>query len=144
VPASLLGERLSAADAALVGRVISVRRAERGGVAQRVLTIDVDQNVKGGIPKHVVVWSPSGTGCDLKPKLNTDIGLLLTRSPDGRWVASRASLADPGRLVATGGEPRGGRIKVVVGGVLLAIVVLWALSRRRRGIRPQLPGGPRS
>ena len=119
-----------------------MRTADLRGLPQRVLTIEVDQNVKGGLPKRVVVWSPSGTGCDLAPKLDTDIGLLLVRSPDGRWVATRASLANPGRLVVIAGEPRGGAIKVVVGLVLLALVVLWALSRRRRGVRPELPGGP--
>jgi MYXO-CTERM domain-containing protein len=123
--------------------VIAVRTADLKGLPQRVLTIDVDQNVKGGLPKHVVVWSPSGTSCDLMPMRNEDIGLLLTLSPDGRWVATRSSLATPGRLAVTGGAPRGGGIKVVVGLAFLAVVLIWALSRRRRGVRPELPGGPR-
>jgi len=136
-------QRLDAADAAVVGRVVAARAGEIKGLRQRLLTIDVDQNVKGDLPKEIVVWSPSGTTCDLTPKLHRDIGLLLTRSPGGRWVATGASVVDPGRLSATGGEPRGGGIKVVVGVVILGLVVLWALSRLRRGIRPELPGGPR-
>ena len=136
-------QRLDAADAAVVGRVIAVRSGELKGLAQRILTVDVDQNVKGDVPKEVVVWSPSGTTCDLRPALRSDIGLFLTRSPDGRWVATGASVVDPGLMSATGGEPRGDKIKVVVGVVLLALVILWAVSRLRRGVRPELPGGPK-
>jgi len=136
-------QRLDAADAAVVGRVVGVRTVERKGLAQRVLTVAVDQNVKGGIGTQIAVWSPSGSGCDLRPPAHTDIGLLLTRSTDGRWVATGASRVDPGELTAAGGEPRGSSIKVVVGVVFLALVLFWALSRRRRGIRPELPGGPR-
>jgi len=140
---STLPQRLADADAAVVGRVTAVRAGDLRGLPQRVLTVDVDQNVKGGLPKHVVVWSPSGTSCDLTPKLNEDIGLFLTKSPDGRWVATGASIANPGRLVVIAGEPRGSGIKVVVGVVFLGLILLWALSRLRRGVRPELPGSPR-
>ena len=108
-----------------------------------MLTIDVDQHVKGGPPKHVVVWTPSGTECDLTPAENEDDRPLPHEArPDGRWVATGASLANPGRLVVVGGEPQGSGIKVVVGLVFLGLVLLWALSRRRRGVRPELPGAP--
>jgi hypothetical protein len=138
-----LSQRLDAADAAVVGRVISVRAGELRGAPQRLLTLDVDQHVKGDVAKEIVVWSPSGTTCDLTPAMNKAIGLFLTRSPEGMWVASGASLVNPGRLVVTGGEPKGGAIKVVVGVVILGLVLLWALRRLRRGARPDLPGGPR-
>lgn len=115
---------------------------ELKGAPQRLLTLEVDQHIKGDVAKRIVVRSPSGTDCDLTPAPNRAIGLLLTRSPDGAWVASGASIVDPGRLVAAGGEPRGGAIKVVIGLGILAIVLSWALRRRRRGARPQLPGGP--
>ncbi len=139
---STLPQRLADADAAVVGRVVAVRHGALRGLPQRVLTIDVDQNVKGGPPKKIVVWTPSGTGCDLTVAENEDIGLFLTKTPDGRWVATGASLANPGRLVVIAGEPKGSGIKVVVGVVFLGIVLLWALSRRRRGVRPELPGSP--
>jgi MYXO-CTERM domain-containing protein len=122
--------------------VVAVRTGELRGLRQRLLTIDVDQHVKGALPKEIVVWTPSGTSCDLSPKPHKAIGLFLTRSPDGRWVATAASRVNPGELVVTGGEPRGGSIKIVVGLVFLVIVLLWALSRRRRGVRPELPGPP--
>jgi hypothetical protein len=120
-----------------------VRAAALEGLPQRVLTIDVDQHVKGDLPKRIVVWSPSGTTCDLRPKADAAIGLLLTRSPAGNLVASGASLVPPGPLIAEGGEPRGGVIKVAVGLVILALVLLWALYRLRKGTRPNLPGAPR-
>ena len=126
-----------------MGRVVAVHVRELRGQPQRLLTIDVDQNVKGGPGSEIVVWSPSGSDCDLRPPLREEIGLLLTRSVDGHWVATGASRVGPGELTAAGGEPRGGSIKVVVGVVLLVIVVFWALSRRRRGVRPELPGPPR-
>jgi hypothetical protein len=137
-----LTQRLDGADAAVVGRVVAVRSRELRGLPQRLLAIDVDQHVKGSLPKEIVVWTPSGTACDLRPPLHKAIGLLLTRSPDDRLVATAASRVNPGELVVTGGEPRGGSIKVVVGLVFLLVVVFWALSRRRRGIRPELPGPP--
>jgi len=33
-------------------------------------------------------------------------------------------------------------VKVAVGLVILALVLLWALRRRRKGVRPDLPGAP--
>jgi len=136
-------QRFDAADAAVVARVIAVRAAELQGAPQRVLTMDVEQRVKGDVPTQIVVWSPRGTQCDLRPKAGKAIGLLLARSPDGKLVASGGSVVDPGLLVAEGGEPRGGAIKVAVGIVVLVLVLLWALSRRRKGARPDLPGAPR-
>jgi hypothetical protein len=44
--------------------------------------------------------------------------------------------------VAAGGEPRGGVIKVVIGILILALVLSWALRRKARGTRPDLPGSP--
>jgi hypothetical protein len=48
----------------------------------------------------------------------------------------------PGELVAAGGEPRGGVIKVVFGVRIHARVLSWALRRKARGTRPSLPGAP--
>ncbi len=56
---------------------------------------------------------------------------------------SLCSIANPGELVVTGGEPRGGVIKVLIGFVILALVLLWSVRRLRRGARPDLPGAPR-
>jgi hypothetical protein len=138
-----LSQRFEAADAAVVARVVAVRAADLQGAPQRVLTMDVEQRVKGDLPMQIVVWSPRGTPCDLRPKAGKAVGLLLARSPDGKLVASGGSVVDPGLLVAEGGEPRGGVIKVGVGIVVLALVLLWALRRLRKGARPDLPGAPR-
>jgi len=74
--------------------------------------------------------------------MNEAVGLLLTESPDGAWLASACSVVDPGPLVAEGGEPRGGVIKVGIGIVILGLVLGWALLRLRKGKRPNLPGAP--
>lgn len=132
-------ERLDDADAAIVGRVTD---DQEGGLPQRRLTIEVDHRVKGDVGERIGVVSPSGTDCDLPRVHNASIGLLLTRRPDGLWAANACSVVNPGELLAAGGEPRGGAIKVVVGLLFLAVVVSWALRRRARGARPRLPGAP--
>lgn len=138
-----LTQRFDAADAAVVGRVTAVRSGSLNGQPERVVTIDVDQHVKGNLPNRIVVWSPTGQGsCDLPSPSSKAFGLLLSRSPDGRWVATGASVVDPGQLVVEGGKPRGGVIKVAVGLVILAVVLLWALRRLKTGKRPDLPGAP--
>jgi hypothetical protein len=141
-PDQPLGERFDAADAAAVGRVVSVRAGELHGQPERVLTLAVHQHVKGDLPDEVEVWTPRGTECGLDAVRGETVGLLLTRSPEGRWVATGASVVDPGLLVAEGGKPRGGVIKVAIGLVILALVLLWAMARLRKGKRPDLPGAP--
>ena len=136
-----LGDRLEAADAAVVARFVE----EKGGspvASRRILTFDVEQRVKGDLHGRVDVRSPSGTDCDLEAQPTQVVGLLLTKLPDGEWLGTACSLVDPGELVAAGGEPRGGPIKVVIGIVILGLVLLLALLRLRRGSRPRLPGAP--
>ena len=137
-----LSERLDESDAAIVGRVVSERSGDVQGAAVRLLTVEVDQRVKGDVDRTLVVRSPSGTDCDVEVPMDKAIGLLLTKSPDGAWLASACSVVAPGPLVAEGGEPRGGVIKVGIGIVILALVLGWALVRLRQGKRPNLPGAP--
>jgi len=134
-------ERLDDADAAVIGRIVSDDVAEVGGAPSRRLTIAVEQRVKGDVGDTVVVRSPNGTDCDVEVALGVTTGLLLTRVPDG-WFASLCSIVTPGELVAAGGEPRGGAIKVVIGVLILGLVLAWALRRKARGARPSLPGAP--
>jgi len=134
-------ERLDEADAAVIGRIVSAEVEEVGGAPARRLTIAVEQRVKGDVDDTLVVRTPSGTDCDVDVALDTTTGLLLTRVPDG-WFASLCSIVTPGELVAAGGEPRGGVIKVVIGILILGLVLSWALRRRARGARPSLPGAP--
>ncbi len=127
----------------MVGRVVAERAGQVKGAPVTLLTVQVDQRVKGDVGRTLQVRSPRGSDCDVDVPLNKAIGLLLTRAPDGAWLASACSVVEPGPLVATGGEPRGGVIKVGIGIVILALVLLWALRRLRKGARPDLPGAPR-
>ena len=138
-----LRARLDAADAAVVGRVVAERAGETKGAPQRLLTVEVDQHVKGDVGGTIVVRSPWGSDCDLLVPKDEPIGLLLTRARDGGWIGTACSVVAPGPLVAEGGEPRGGVIKVGIGIVILALVLLWSLRRLKRGVRPDLPGAPR-
>ena len=137
-----LSQRLDEADAAVVGRVVGQRQGDVQGALVTLLTFEVDQRVKGDVERTLVVRTPSGSDCDVDVPLDKAIGLLLSRAPDGAWLASACSVVEPGPLVAEGGEPRGGAIKVVVGIVILVLVLVWALRRLRKGIRPNLPGAP--
>jgi hypothetical protein len=137
-----LRERLDDADAGIVGRVVAERVGEMNGAPQRLLTVEVDQRVKGDADGTIVVRSPSGSDCDLVIPRDEPIGLLLTRAPDGGWLGTACSVVAPGQLVVEGGEPRGGVIKVGIGIVILGLVLLWALRRLRRGARPELPDAP--
>jgi hypothetical protein len=140
-----MSTRLDEADAAVVGHVVAQKRTELRGAPQLLLTVDVEQRVKGrGLDDPLVVRSPLQTDCDVDVPRERTVGWLLTRSSDGSLVATACSIVNATDLVAAGGEPRGGAIKVGVGLVILALVVLWALRRLRRGTRPQLPGLPRT
>jgi hypothetical protein len=125
-----------------VGRVVAARPAEVEGAAVTLLTVDVDQHVKGDVGRSLVVRSPRGSDVDVDVAMNKAVGFLLSRAPDGAWLASACSVVGPGFLVAEGGEPRGGVIKVGIGIVILALVLGWALLRLRKGTRPNLPGAP--
>jgi MYXO-CTERM domain-containing protein len=140
-----MGDRLDDADAAVVGNVVGERRVELRGAPQALLTVAIEQRVKGDVEDQIVVRTPRQTDCDVTvPPRDEDIGLLLTEAPGGAWLATACSVVDPAELVAAGGEPRGGAIKVVVGLFILGLVLLWAVRRRRRGARPELPGPSRN
>ncbi|HXF96983.1 MAG TPA: hypothetical protein VNJ46_00030 [Gaiellaceae bacterium] len=126
------------ADAAVVARLLGERTVGR----ERLLTFQVDQRVKGDVPRPVEVATPRQTSCDVPPLGEEAVGLLLDRR-GGRFRASLCSLVPAGELVAAGGEPRGGPIKVAIGAVILLLVLAWSLRRLRRGARPDLPGAPR-
>ena len=138
-----LKERFDEAELAVVGRIEAQREGEVRGQRVALVTVAVEQRVKGDAEGTVVVRSPAGSDCDLTLPRNRSVGLLLTRAPDGAWLGSACSTVAPGELVAVGGEPRGGAIKVAIGIVILALVLAWALWRKARGTRPDLPGAPR-
>jgi hypothetical protein len=140
--AAPLEQRLDEADAAVVGRLISERTRDLRGAQQRLLTVEVTQRVKGDVGETIVVRSPSGTDCDLPKAGGQEVGLLLQQAPDGGWLGNLCGMVTAGELVAEGGEPRGGVIKVALGVLILLLVLSWALRRKARGARPQLPGAP--
>jgi MYXO-CTERM domain-containing protein len=123
--------------------VLGERGGEVGGAPVRILDFEVEQRVKGGVGGTIEIRTPSGTDCDVDVPRDEPIGFLLTEAPDGAWLATSCSVVSAAALVVEGGEPRGTNIKVVVGLVILGLVLLWAISRRRRGVRPDLPGAPR-
>jgi hypothetical protein len=143
-------ERLAGADAAVVGKVRAYAEPD-SDVPIRVMTFDVETRVKGDVPRQVegidarriFVRVPVDTDCDVTVEAGTTTGLLLTKQPSGAWYATACSVVHAGQLVTEGGEPRGGPIKVAIGAVILALVLLWALRRLRKGTRPHLPGAPR-
>jgi hypothetical protein len=136
-----LDERLDAADAAVVARLVETRET-LSSPPLRVLTLEVDQRVKGDVPDRLEVHGASGTDCDLELEPGRAVGLLLTRMPSGELYGTACSVVEAGALVAEGGEPRGGAIKVAIGIVILLAVLLFARHRLGKGTRPQLPGPP--
>jgi hypothetical protein len=138
-----LEDRLDGADVALVGRVVSEEAGMLRGAEQRLLTVQVEQRVKGEVPETLVVRSPSGSDCDLLTAKNRSVGLLLTRAENGALLGTACSVVNPGELVVAGGEPRGGTIKVLIGFAILGLILLWSARRLRSGSRPDLPGAPR-
>jgi hypothetical protein len=135
-------ERLDEADAAVVGRIVGPVDGT-AAPAERRLEVDVEQRVKGDLPRELEILAPAGTDCDLPERTDRSIGLLFTKDPDGTLVGNLCSIANPGQLVVAGGEPRGGGLKVLVGLAILGLVLLWSFRRLKRGARPDLPGAPR-
>jgi hypothetical protein len=138
-----ISQRLDESDAAVVGRIVAERPGEVKGAPVTLLTVEVDQRVKGKLENTIQVRSPRHSDCDVEAPMNQTIGLLLTRAPDDAWLASACSVTRPGPLVAAGGEARGGVIKVGIGILILILVLTWAVRRLRKGTRPDLPGAPR-
>jgi hypothetical protein len=140
-----MSKRLDDSDAAVVGTVASRRQIDVRGAAALLLTIDVEQKIKGRhLGEPLVVRSPLHTDCDVRVANGKRRGFLLTKASDGTLLVTGASVVAATPLIAAGGEPRGGVIKVVIGFFILALVVVWALRRLKRGARPERPGAPHS
>ncbi len=136
-------QRLDAADAAFVGRVVSTRpAAPRDGVRELVYVFTVDSAVKGDLGATVEVTSPAdGASCGFELERDEATGILLRSDPDGEgWVSGlcgqiavgeliEASEATEERLVNWGG---------VVVGVLTIGLAAWLVRRRLRGRRASL------
>ena len=132
-----LEERLAAADVAFVGRVTAERPVEGTGVVYRFV---VDQRVKGELGREVEVHAGAPLVDAADAPLVHDEALGVLARLDGATVVTESCLlTDPGALLATSDEPKGDWIKVVIGLVLLALVVVYSVRRLKKR---QLP--PRS
>jgi hypothetical protein len=129
-PVSPLADRIESADAAFVGRLVSERPSPDG--SRRVYRFAVDQRVKGPVGQEVELDASRLTDAQGTPLArDVAVGVLATR--DGAaWVTGSCSLTDPGALLSTADEPKGGAIKIVIGLIILALVLAYSLRRLRR------------
>jgi hypothetical protein len=133
-PEATMRERIDAADAVFVGRLVSSRPAPGG---ERLYRFDVAQQVKGPVGPEIEVRAP--TLVDAKDRVvqpGTDMGVLAVL--DGAtFTTDSCGVTHPGPLLAEADEPRGEWIKLVIGGVILAAALGYSLWRLRR--RPRVP-----
>jgi hypothetical protein len=134
-PTTPLRERLEAADAVFVGRLLSQRPAATG--SQRSYRFAVDQPVKGPLGAEVEARAPAlvdRAGVPLREDIT--VGVLLA-AREGGYVTGSCSLVDPAAVLAVADEPRGEAVKIVIGLVILALVLAYSARRlRRRGQPP--------
>ena len=126
-----LEERLAAADAAFVGRIVSSRpRGAETGVAYRFL---VDQRVKGPVARQVEVTAATALVDDEDEPVVLDEAVGVLANLDGaRLTTESCLLADPGALLSVSDEVRGNGIKVVIGLAILGLVLAYCIRRLRR------------
>lgn len=135
-----LVERLEEADAAFVGKLVSQRPASDGGTFYR---FDVRQQIRGTGGSEVEVRSEEPLTDAQDRPLTAGIVVGVLADLDGASLTtSSCLLTDPAALLAAADEPRGGLIKIALGILFTILVVAWALRRRSRGTRPELPGAP--
>jgi len=136
-----VADRIAAADAAFVGRIVGARVRPGGGVDYRFA---VDQEVKGTLPGEVAARSaaPPGGQCGLRVSSGEDIGLFLDRAGTG-WTTSLCTAVDAGVLLRDADQPQGTYVRVAIGLVIAAGVILYSLRRlRRRVASERVNGGP--
>jgi hypothetical protein len=121
-----IGERLEAADAAFVGRLVGVR----GGTSYE---FEVDQAVKGDLGEHVVVRSARDTvQCGLRRSERGEaVGVLLTRAGSG-WSSSLCAQTTAGELLSDDEELPGQWIRLLIGVLVLLGVLAYSIRRLRR------------
>ena len=126
-----LEERLAAADAAFVGRIVSSqKRGTETDVGYRFL---VDQRVKGPVGREVEVTAPTPLVDDEDQPVVFDEAVGVLADLDGaRLTTESCQLAAPGALLSVSDEVRGNAIKVVIGLVILALVLAFSVRRLRQ------------
>jgi hypothetical protein len=136
-PRSSVEARIADADAVFVGRLLSARPSARP--QERFYRFTVDQQVKGPLGAEVEVLAPRLTDAR-GTRLARDVAVGVFATLEGAtFRTGSCSLIDPGTLLATADEPRGGAIKVAIGMVILGVVLAYSVWRLRR--RRSLPLG---
>ncbi len=131
-------DRLDAADAAFIGRVVETRAAPaRDGAPELVYVFTVDNVVKGELERTIEVSSPvSGAACGFELERGEATGILLAADPDGEgWIGGLCGQMAVGELVAATGETDEPLVNwggIVVGVALLALIALLLARRLRR------------
>jgi hypothetical protein len=118
-------ERIDAADAAFVGRLLEVRGT--------TYVYDNDRTIKGVLGERVLVTSGrSEAQCGLRRSpADEEVGLLLTRAGAG-WASSLCAQTTAGELLAVDDDPPGQAIRLVVGVVIIVAVLGYSVLRLRR------------
>jgi hypothetical protein len=125
-PARLpVGERVDAADAAFVGRLVEVR-----GTAYE---FEVDQLVKGELGERVRVRSARDTAqCGLRRTGPGEaVGVLLSRAGTG-WSSSLCAQTTAGELLSSDENLPGQGLKLLIGVLVLLATLAYSLRRLRR------------
>jgi hypothetical protein len=124
-PPGTVRERLDAADAAFVGRLLEVRGS--------TYVYDNDRTLKGELGERVVVTSGrSEAQCGLRRSpADEEVGLLLTRAGSG-WASSLCAQTTAGELLSVDDDVPGQRIRLAIGVLVLAAVLAYSFLRLRR------------
>ncbi len=123
--AAPISQRVAAADAAFVGRLLDVRGS--------TYVYDNDRTIKGELGERVLVTSGrSEIQCGLRrSKADEEVGLLLTRAGAG-WASSLCSQATAADLLSVDDDPPGQQIRLVIGVAILLAVLGYSILRLRR------------
>jgi hypothetical protein len=129
-PNTPLEERLAAADAAFVGRVVAERPAASGnGLVYHFL---VDQRVKGPVGREVDVLAAERlVDADDDPLVHDEALGVMAALAGAQMTTESCLLTDPGALLSASDEARGTWIKIVIGLGILGVVVWYSIRRLR-------------
>lgn len=134
-------KRYELAEAAFVGRVLSTRPAPGTG-GELFYRFRVEQPAKGSFGREVEVRAARLVDADDRPIIrDASIGVFVAY--DGAVpTTSSCALTDPGALLEVSDRPKGTAIKLGVGVVILAAVLLFSLvrlKRRQQQLRGEAP-----
>ena len=123
-----------------VGRSTGFIPVAGEGIAQRLYTFEVDQEVKGDLGRTVDVRIPvkEANGGQVVPP-DVAAGILMNRVGGG-WFTTRCGITDPGAVLAEVDQQKGNPIRLAIGLLILVAVLAYSIRRaRRRGQSARLP-----